>query len=60
MREAQVRRVFLCLHRLRAAGEIDDGELTMPKADMPIDPHAARIRTTARHRFCHRCDDVLV
>jgi hypothetical protein len=27
---------------------------------MPVDPHAARIWTAARHRFRHRCDDVMV
>jgi hypothetical protein len=27
---------------------------------MPIDPHAARIGTAARHRFRHRCNDVLL
>ena len=52
--------LFLRLHRLRAAGKVNDGKTAMPKTDMPVDPHAARVRTAERHRFRHRCDDVLV
>jgi len=34
MREAIVRPLFLRLHRLHAASEIDDGEAAMPQTDM--------------------------
>jgi len=49
---------FVRLHRLHAAGEIDDGKSAMTETDMAIDPNAARIRAAARHRLRHRFDDV--
>src|SRR5262245_25409885 len=50
--------LFFGLHRLHAAGEVDDGEAAMPKADMPIDENAFRIRAAQSHRFRHLRDDV--
>jgi hypothetical protein len=50
--------LFLGLHGLHAAGEVDDGKAAMPQADMPIDEHAFRIRAAERHRFRHRRDNV--
>src|SRR5439155_23978122 len=52
--------LFLSLHRLHTAGEVDDSKTAMPQTGMPIDPGATSVRTAARHRFCHRGDDVLV
>src|SRR5580704_7895605 len=50
--------LFLRLHRLHAASEIDDGEAAMPQTDMPGDENAARIRTAERHSFRHPRNDV--
>src|ERR1700726_3316945 len=50
--------LFLRLHWLHAASEIDDGEAAMPQTDKPGDENATRIRTAERHSFCHRRDDV--
>src|SRR6516225_2608561 len=50
--------LFFGLHRLHAADEVDDGEAAMPKADMPIDENAFRIRAAQSHRFRHLRDHV--
>jgi hypothetical protein len=49
---------FLNLHRLRPAGQVDDGKAAVPETDMPINKHASCIWAAARHRFCHGCNDV--
>jgi hypothetical protein len=53
-------RVVLDLHRLHAAGEVDDRQPPMSQSDMLIDPDATGIGSAKHHRFCHFRDDVPV
>jgi hypothetical protein len=46
--------LFLVLHRLHTAGQVDDRKTAMPQAGMPADPDAARIRAAAFHCLRHR------
>jgi hypothetical protein len=52
--------LFLCPHWLHAAGEVNNSKTAMSETDMLIDPNAAGVRTAPHHRFCHRCNDILV
>ena len=48
--------LILSQHRLRAAGQVDDRQAQMAKADARRCPDAAAVRTAMGHRVQHRAD----